>query len=144
MSIDIKHVVLLILVAAAGCAGPAHRLEFSSRTLESVPFGRAFDETEIAVDRHFDVRYADRKSGVMATRYSSEKSIDGIIKIRAIAALTPSANGQSTTVHLKIVRERFWEKWQFDHELTTQIDFEGYDRRLANAILDEIQASASR
>jgi hypothetical protein len=109
-----------------------------------VPYNRGFDETEIALSRHFDLRYSDRASGVISTRYSSEKSIDGIIKLRAIAVVEQGEGDQAATVNLKIVRERFWEKWEFDHDLKTQMDFEGYDHRLANVILDEIQSRATR
>ena len=135
---------LLAAIAAAGCGAPQPRLDFEVRALEGVPYDRAFDETEIAVGRHFDLRCSDRQSGVISTRYSAEKSIDGIIKIRAIAVLQEADGGRKTNVCLKIVRERFWEKWEFDHNLTTQVDFEGYDKRLAKDILDEIQARTAR
>ena len=134
--------VFLLAVIGAGCAAP--QLGFETRALQGVPYARAFDETEIAINRHFDLIYSDRASGVISTRYSSEKSVDGIIQVRAIAVLKEAPGGQSTTVNLKIVRERFWEKWELDHELTTQIDFDGYDERLANAILDEIQSRTVR
>ena len=119
---------------------PVPESGFVVRAIQGVPYERVFDETEIAISNHFDVRSSDRKSGIVTTRYSAEKSIDGIIKMRAVTFLKKAKDDKATAVYLKIVRERFWEKWEFDHILTTQIDLVGYDKRLANLILDEIIA----
>ena len=144
MKFDIRSLVLLCaIIAGAGCASRPPS-GFEVRTLDGVAYSRAFDEAEMAIAHHFDIRSSDRDNGLIATRYSSEKSIDGIIKVRAMAILSEAKAGQATTVHLKVVRERFWEKWEFDHDLTTQVDLEGYDRVLANLILDEIQTRAAQ
>lgn len=142
MRLRLEPLVLLLgLLGIVGCAAPP--TGFEKRTLDGVPYSRVFDETEMAVGRYFEPCYCDRENGIISTKYSSEKSMDGIVKLRSIAVIEPDKGGRSTTVFLKIVRERFLEKWEFDHDLTTEIKFDGFDRRLANVILDEIQARAA-
>ncbi|NOZ19728.1 MAG: hypothetical protein GXP25_01430 [Planctomycetes bacterium] len=123
---------------------PVPESGFVMKVIQGVPYERVFDETEIAISNHFDILSSDRASGIITTRYSAEKSIDGIIKMRTIAFLKKGEGDKATAVYLKIVRERFWEKWEFDHNLTTQVDLVGYDKRLANVILDDVAARTAR
>ncbi|MEW6356765.1 MAG: hypothetical protein AB1696_10585 [Planctomycetota bacterium] len=123
---------------------PVPESGFVMKAIGGVPYERVFDEAEIAISSHFDVLASDRTNGIITTRYSSEKSIDGVIKMRAIAYLKKGEGDKATGVYLKIVRERFWEKWEFDHVLTTQVDMVGYDKRLAVLILDEVAARTAR
>jgi len=139
----VRRAILIAIVLGIGAGCAARRMPtFHTVALEGVSYDKAFDAAEVAIARHFEIYFADRKAGVISTRYSTEKSIDSIIKIRAIAVLTKRSDG-AVDMHFKVLRERFWERWTGDHELVTQHDFLGEDEDFARRILKEAQKIAA-
>jgi len=134
----LKTSIRLLLISAlliAGCRTAIKRPPtYKTVAVYDVKYDKLFDALEAALARYFHIAYSDRKAGVISTKYSTEKSIDGIIKVRALAVISERIDG-ALDVNLKVIRERYWEKWEGDHELVTQKDYLGTDERFADTIL---------
>ena len=130
---------LILTLAAAGCESvPKRPPTYKTVAIYDVEYDKLFDALEAALARYFHILVADRQAGVISTRYSSEKSIDGIIKVRVLAVISERIDG-AYDLSLKVIRERYWEKWEGDHELVTQRDLVGTDERFAGTILERMR-----
>lgn len=133
----------VLLWACTGClfTPRCEQARVKEAAVPNASYQKVYEATEAVLEKYFEILYADPKSGVITTRHSQSKSPEqGIVKLRAIAVITPCAGKGTPRIHLKVIMERFREMWDiWGHNIIEEDEFLGIDKIMVGRLLNEIE-----